>query len=189
MFCYRNWNRFSIFVWNNNSERSSKWFNWRNADILMGAVAGLMEAQYNLLRKKGHSPSEAFNENSWRVHTELDSAYRWKWRWTGCMKIVQQQHNAEPLTGKEDSEIVTAPLFDELYESVASGKEAEITIKAKHTTWLQRKTRKRIKNTQRIGDVAGRSGSEKAQITVNSNQLTSYQKLKAEKVKQKGKWN
>src|SRR5258708_7877845 len=30
--------------------------------VLMGAIAGLMEAQYNLLRKQGHSPSEAFNE-------------------------------------------------------------------------------------------------------------------------------
>jgi ketol-acid reductoisomerase len=30
--------------------------------ILMGALAGVMEAQYNLLRKHGHSPSEAFNE-------------------------------------------------------------------------------------------------------------------------------
>jgi ketol-acid reductoisomerase len=30
--------------------------------ILMGALAGVMEAQYNLLRSKGHSPSEAFNE-------------------------------------------------------------------------------------------------------------------------------
>ena len=29
---------------------------------LMGAIAGIMEAQYNLLRKRGHSPSEAFNE-------------------------------------------------------------------------------------------------------------------------------
>ena len=30
--------------------------------ILMGALAGVMEAQYSLLREKGHSPSEAFNE-------------------------------------------------------------------------------------------------------------------------------
>ena len=28
----------------------------------MGCLAGVMEAQYNLLRKHGHSPSEAFNE-------------------------------------------------------------------------------------------------------------------------------
>ena len=30
--------------------------------ILMGALAGLFEAQYEVLRKNGHSPSEAFNE-------------------------------------------------------------------------------------------------------------------------------
>jgi len=30
--------------------------------VLMGAIAGIMEAQYNELRKHGHSPSEAFNE-------------------------------------------------------------------------------------------------------------------------------
>lgn len=30
--------------------------------ILMGALAGVIEAQYALLRRKGHSPSEAFNE-------------------------------------------------------------------------------------------------------------------------------
>ncbi len=30
--------------------------------ILMGALAGVMEAQYDVLRKHGHSPSEAFNE-------------------------------------------------------------------------------------------------------------------------------
>ena len=30
---------------------------------LMGAIAGLFEAQYDVLRKNGHSPSEAFNES------------------------------------------------------------------------------------------------------------------------------
>ena len=30
--------------------------------VLMGALAGIMEAQYDVLRKHGHSPSEAFNE-------------------------------------------------------------------------------------------------------------------------------
>ncbi len=30
--------------------------------VLMGALAGIMEAQYDVLRKNGHSPSEAFNE-------------------------------------------------------------------------------------------------------------------------------
>ncbi|MCK0202592.1 ketol-acid reductoisomerase, partial [Ornithobacterium rhinotracheale] len=30
--------------------------------VLMGAIAGLFEAQYNVLRAHGHTPSEAFNE-------------------------------------------------------------------------------------------------------------------------------
>ncbi|MHC4917729.1 MAG: ketol-acid reductoisomerase, partial [Planctomycetota bacterium] len=30
--------------------------------VLMGALAGIMEAQYDVLRRHGHSPSEAFNE-------------------------------------------------------------------------------------------------------------------------------
>ena len=30
--------------------------------VLMGCLAGVLEAQYNELRKRGHSPSEAFNE-------------------------------------------------------------------------------------------------------------------------------
>jgi len=32
--------------------------------VLMGALAGIMEAQYEVLRAHGHSPSEAFNERS-----------------------------------------------------------------------------------------------------------------------------
>ena len=34
----------------------------RERGVLMGCLAGTMEAQYNILRKNGHSPSEAFNE-------------------------------------------------------------------------------------------------------------------------------
>jgi ketol-acid reductoisomerase len=30
--------------------------------VLMGALAGIMDAQYQVLRQNGHSPSEAFNE-------------------------------------------------------------------------------------------------------------------------------
>ena len=30
--------------------------------VLMGAIQGLFKAQYDVLRSKGHSPSEAFNE-------------------------------------------------------------------------------------------------------------------------------
>jgi ketol-acid reductoisomerase len=30
--------------------------------VLMGAIQGMFQAQYEVLRAKGHSPSEAFNE-------------------------------------------------------------------------------------------------------------------------------
>ena len=40
--------------------------------ILMGGIAGLFKAQYDVLREKGHSPSEAFNET---VEEALQSLY------------------------------------------------------------------------------------------------------------------
>jgi ketol-acid reductoisomerase len=44
--------------------------------VLMGALAGIMEAQYQTLREHGHSPSEAFNE-TWKNDSEsLISACR-----------------------------------------------------------------------------------------------------------------
>ena len=44
--------------------------------ILMGALSGVMEAQYNVLRKHGHSPSEAFNETVEELTQSLDPSRR-----------------------------------------------------------------------------------------------------------------
>jgi ketol-acid reductoisomerase len=44
--------------------------------ILMGALAGVMEAQYETLRAHGHSPSEAFNESVEEL-TQSDSRLLW----------------------------------------------------------------------------------------------------------------
>ena len=38
--------------------------------VLMGALAGIMDAQYQVLRENGHSPSEAFNETVEELDTE-----------------------------------------------------------------------------------------------------------------------
>jgi len=51
--------------------------------ILMGALAGVMEAQYNLLRRHGHSPSEAFNETVEELTQSLIVLVAEK-AWTGC---------------------------------------------------------------------------------------------------------
>jgi len=95
--------------------------------ILMGALAGLFEAQYNVLREKGHSPSEAFNETVEELTQSLmplvaengmDSMF--------ANTSVTAQRGALDWKGKFRD--AAAPVFKELYESVASGKEAERVI-------------------------------------------------------------
>jgi ketol-acid reductoisomerase len=95
--------------------------------ILMGALAGLFEAQYNCLRKHGHSPSEAFNETVEELTQSLmplvaENGMDWMYANTS----VTAQRGALDWKGRFRD--ITAPLFDELYNSVASGKEAARVI-------------------------------------------------------------
>ena len=96
--------------------------------VLMGAIAGLMEAQYNLLRKKGHSPSEAFNETVEEATQSLipligDNGM--DWMFANCSTTAQRG----ALDWKNKFRDAVAPVFDDLYESVETGEEAERTIK------------------------------------------------------------
>jgi ketol-acid reductoisomerase len=95
--------------------------------ILMGALAGVFEAQYNVLRKHGHSPSEAFNETVEELTQSLmplvaENGMDWMYANTS----VTAQRGA--LDWRHKFREATAPVFDELYESVSSGKEAERVI-------------------------------------------------------------
>jgi ketol-acid reductoisomerase len=97
--------------------------------ILMGALAGVMEAQYNILRKKGHSPSEAFNETVEELTQSLIllvAENGMDWMYANCSTTAQR--GALDWRGKFRK--ATEPVFEELYESVASGNEAKITIEA-----------------------------------------------------------
>lgn len=97
--------------------------------VLMGAIAGLMEAQYNLLRKKGHSPSEAFNETveeATQSLIPLIGENGMDWMFANCSTTAQRG----ALDWKPKFRKAVEPVFKELYDSVKSGKEAEITIKA-----------------------------------------------------------
>ena len=97
--------------------------------ILMGALAGVMEAQYNELRKHGHSPSEAFNET---VEELTQSLIRlvglngMDWMYANCSTTAQRG----ALDWKDKFRDATAPVFKDLYESVATGNEARITLEA-----------------------------------------------------------
>lgn len=95
--------------------------------VLMGAIAGLMEAQYRKLRAKGHSPSEAFNET---VEEATQSLYPlvarngMDWMFANCSTTAQRG----ALDWKDRFRDAVAPVFDDLYESVENGTEARITL-------------------------------------------------------------
>ena len=96
---------------------------------LMGAIQGLFAAQYDILRKKGHSPSEAFNET---VEEATQSLYPlvaengMDWMYANCSTTAQRG----ALDWWKKFRDAVYPIFEELYKSVETGKETKITIEA-----------------------------------------------------------
>jgi ketol-acid reductoisomerase len=94
---------------------------------LMGAIAGIMEAQYNLLRKRGHSPSEAFNETVEELTQSLMPLIAEKGMdWMFANTSTTAQRGA--LDWKNKFRDAVAPVFEELYDAVISGNEAQRSI-------------------------------------------------------------
>lgn len=94
---------------------------------LMGAIAGIFEAQYEVLRSKGHSPSEAFNETVEELTQSLMPLVAengMDWMYANCSTTAQRG----ALDWKKKFKAATLPVFQELYDSVASGAEAKRTI-------------------------------------------------------------
>jgi ketol-acid reductoisomerase len=97
--------------------------------VLIGALSGLMEAQYNVLRKHGHSPSEAFNET---VEELTQSLIRlvgengMDYMYANCSTTAQRG----ALDWHPRFRDAVAPVFDKLYESVMNGTETAIVLKA-----------------------------------------------------------
>lgn len=97
--------------------------------VLMGAVAGIFEAQFNVLRQRGHSPSEAFNETVEELTQSLMPLVAQNgmdWMFANCSTTAQRG----ALDWKDKFRAATEPVLNELYDSVVSGREAEIVIKA-----------------------------------------------------------
>lgn len=97
--------------------------------ILMGALAGVMEAQYDTLRKNGHSPSEAFNETVEELTQSLIrlvSQNGMDWMYANCSTTAQRG----ALDWRPEFKKATLPVFERLYESVKTGVETRITIEA-----------------------------------------------------------
>lgn len=90
--------------------------------VLMGCLAGVMEAQYALLRRHGHSPSEAFNETVEELTQSLirlvaENGMDWMF---GNTSTTAQRGALDWAPRFRDA---VAPVFDALYESVKSGGE------------------------------------------------------------------
>jgi ketol-acid reductoisomerase len=92
--------------------------------VLMGAIAGLMKAQYDTLRAMGHSPSEAFNET---VEEATQSLYPlvgnhgMDWMFGACSTTAQRG----ALDWSRRFEAATKPLFELLYRDVQQGVETK----------------------------------------------------------------
>jgi ketol-acid reductoisomerase len=96
--------------------------------VLMGCLAGVMEAQYDTLRAHGHSPSEAFNETVEELTQSLIRLVDEKgmdWMYSNCSATAQRG----ALDWKPRFKKAVMPVFKELYKRVSSGKEAERVIK------------------------------------------------------------
>ncbi len=95
--------------------------------VLMGALAGIMEAQYNELRKHGHTPSEAFNETVEELTQSLIRLVAengMDWMYANCSATAQRG----ALDWKGKFREAVAPVFSELYESVKDGTEVKIVL-------------------------------------------------------------
>jgi ketol-acid reductoisomerase len=95
--------------------------------VLMGALAGIMDAQYRVLRENGHSPSEAFNET---VEELTQSLIRlvdengMDWMYANCSATAQRG----ALDWLPKFREATVPVFRELYDRVRKGEETRVVL-------------------------------------------------------------
>lgn len=94
---------------------------------LMGAIQGLLLAQYEVLRENGHTPSEAFNETVEELTQSLMPLFAkngMDWMYANCSTTAQR--GALDWMGPFHDAI--KPVVQKLYESVKTGNEAQISI-------------------------------------------------------------
>ena len=94
---------------------------------LMGAIQGLLLAQYETLREHGHTPSEAFNETVEELTQSLMPLFAEKgmdWMYANCSTTAQRG----ALDWMGPFHDATKPVFEKLYNEVACGNEAQRSI-------------------------------------------------------------
>lgn len=112
--------------------------------VLMGAIYGLWLAQYEVLREKGHSPSEAFNET---VEEATQSLYPliaengMDWMYANCSTTAQRG----ALDWYRRFRDASKPVFEELYQKVAAGEETRRVLEANSRKDYRQQLEKELK--------------------------------------------
>ncbi|KAK3075025.1 Bifunctional acetohydroxyacid reductoisomerase [Teratosphaeriaceae sp. CCFEE 6253] len=94
---------------------------------LMGGIHGMFLAQYEVLREKGHSPSEAFNET---VEEATQSLYPligangMDYMYAACSTTARRG----AIDWSKRFKDTLKPVFEDLYDSVKTGKETQRTM-------------------------------------------------------------
>ncbi len=111
--------------------------------VLMGAIYGLWLAQYEVLRAKGHSPSEAFNET---VEEATQSLYPliaengMDWMYANCSTTAQRG----AIDWYRRFRDANLPVFQELYEKVARGDETRRALETNSAPDYREKLEKEL---------------------------------------------
>ena len=111
---------------------------------LMGAIQGLLLAQYEVLRENGHTPSEAFNETVEELTQSLMPLFAEKgmdWMYANC-STTAQRGALDWMTPFHDA---TKPVFEKLYKEVACGNEAQRSIDTNSQPDYREKLEKELK--------------------------------------------
>ncbi len=94
---------------------------------LMGAIQGLLLAQYEVLRENGHTPSEAFNETVEELTQSLMPLFAkngMDWMYANCSTTAQRG----ALDWMGPFHDASKPVFEKLYAEVKCGNEAQRSI-------------------------------------------------------------
>jgi len=157
--------------------------------VLMGAIYGLWLAQYETLRERGHSPSEAFNET---VEEATQSLYPligengMDWMYANCSTTAQRG----ALDWFEAFRKVSKPVFKKLYQSVARGEETRRVLESNSRKTYRKdleKELREVRNTEmwRIGEIVRSLRPERAEANGSAAKKTKKKKTKKSKTGKK----
>ena len=94
---------------------------------LMGGIHGMFLAQYEVLRERGHSPSEAFNETVEEATQSLYpliGAHGMDWMYAACSTTARRG----AIDWSHKFKDTLKPVFNELYDRVKDGSETQRSL-------------------------------------------------------------